>query len=116
MTKLGNQTVVIERTVDDWDHRDSFGNPTKVREWHEIRWCSFTPTRASEDQSRTSPAIVGATLLAPPGTARDAEAADAILYPWTRGEDGSYIGRRWEVIGEVGAWEEATEAQLRRLL
>lgn len=126
MTKLGDDLVVLEITVDDWEHRDDYGNPTKTKTYRPIRWCNLTPARASEDQSRTGPAIVGANLLAPrvsvlDGTRYDnyvgIQAADAILSdPVGPDSQGRYTGRRWEILGELGKWAECCEAQLRRLL
>jgi hypothetical protein len=113
--KLGDHTVVLEKNVDDWDNHDEYGNPTRGKVFREIRWCQLTPTRSSEDQSRTSPSISGATLMAPPSTARDIETSNVIISHWTKLPDGTYSGRRWEVLGEVGQWDISVEVQLRRL-
>jgi hypothetical protein len=118
--KLGDHTIVLVKSADQLDSDDGYGNPVRLKVYREVRWCLVAPTRASEDQSRTSPAITGAQLLAPPtdsgtGTLNDIEAADEILWPWTRRPDGTYTGRRWEILGEVGVWEEALDCQLRRL-
>lgn len=116
--KLGEHTVLLETPVDDWEHRDpDTGNPTRTYAYTEIPWCSFTPTRSSEDFTRTSPAISGATLLAPPEYGPAIVAASVIIYPFSAevGPDGRRLGTRWETVGDVGLWDEATEAQLRRL-
>lgn len=114
--KLGDHTVVVQRQVRQGTDTDDYGNPVLAPQWRELRWCQFSPTRASEGNDRSAPAISGATLLAPPQSAADLEAADVILYPFTRQPDGAYTGRRWEVLGEVGQWDEAVECQLRRLV
>jgi hypothetical protein len=87
--KLGDHTIVLVKSADQLDSDDGYGNPVQSKVYREVRWCLVAPTRASEDQSRTSPAITGAQLLAPPtdsgtGTLNDIEAADEILWPWTR--------------------------------
>jgi hypothetical protein len=113
--KLGDHTVVLVKNAESATDRDDYGNPIKGRVYREIRWCLLVPTRASEDFSRTSPAITGATLLAPLSTFGDVVAADAILSPWTRQSDGTYKGTEWEILGDVGRWDECIECQLRRL-
>lgn len=113
--KLGNHTVVLEKNVDDWENHDEYGNPVRGKVFREIRWCQLTPTRSSEDQSRTSPSISGATLYAPLSTARDIETSNVIISHWAKNPDGTYDGRRWEVLGEVGLWDISVEVQLRRL-
>lgn len=113
--KLGDHTVVLEKSIDDWDNHDEYGNPARGKVYRELRWCSFTPTRSHEDQSRTSPSINGATLYATRRSAHDVETADAILSNWTKNADGTYSGTRWEVIGDVGFWDAAIEVQCRRL-
>lgn len=116
--KLGDHTVLAETPVDDWGNRDpDTGNPAKTYVYTSMQWCSFTPARSSEDQSRTSPAISGANLLAPPEHASTITAATAFLYPFSEqlGPDGRRLGTRWELVGEVGIWDEAVECQLRRL-
>jgi hypothetical protein len=113
--KLGDHTVVLEKSVEDWENTDDYGNPTKGKVFREIRWCLLTPARSSEDQSRTSPSISGANLIAPPSTARDIETSNVIISHWTKNPDGTYSGRRWEVLGEVGQWDLVVEVLLRRL-
>jgi hypothetical protein len=113
--KLGDHTVVLEKSVDDWGNADDYGNPARGKVFRELRWCSLTPTRSSEDQSRTSPSISGATLYATKRSAHDVETSNVIISHWTKNEDGTYTGRRWEVIGEVGVWDACIEVQLRRL-
>jgi hypothetical protein len=102
--KLGNHTVVLVKSVEDWNDRDDYGNPVKGRVFREIHWCLFTPTRASEDQTRQSPAITGGNLLAPPSTFGDVVSADTILWPWQRQPDLLYVGTEWEILGDVGRW------------
>lgn len=113
--KLGDHTVVLVKNAESATDRDDYGNPIKGRVYREVHWCSFTPSRSSEDFSRTSPAINGADLVAPPSTFSDAVAADAVMYPWTRQPDGAYKGTEWEILGDVGRWDECIECQLRRL-
>jgi hypothetical protein len=113
--KLGDHTIVLVKSASDWSNVDEYGNPVKGRVYREVEWCSITPSRASEDFSRTSPSITGANLLAPPGTFGDVVAADTILWPWTHQPDGTYKGTEWETIGEIGRWDDAIDCQLRRL-
>ena len=116
--KLGDDVVVLEKNVSDWNQRDDYGNPAKGKVYRELRWCLLTPARSSEPFDRGSPAVTGANLLVPPTDRQlplDIEAADAIISHWTRAADGTYTGRRWEILGEVGQWEEALECLLRRL-
>ena len=42
--KLGDHTVVLEKSIDDWENHDAYGNPAKGKVYRELRWCSFTPT------------------------------------------------------------------------
>jgi hypothetical protein len=113
--KLGDHTVVLVKSADSATDRDDYGNPVRGRVYREVHWCQMTPTRASEDQTRSSPAITGSNLLAPPATFGDVVAADAILWPWQRQPDGTYTGTEWEILGDVGRWDEAIDCQLRRL-
>jgi hypothetical protein len=113
--KLGDHTVVLVKSVEDWNDRDDYGNPVKGRVYRQVHWCQVTPTRASEDQTRQSPAITGANLLAPPSTFGDVVSADAILWPWEPQPDGKYTGTQWEILGDIGRWDEAIDCQLRRL-
>lgn len=114
--KLGDDTVLLLHVVEDFGNRDpDTGAPARSEVPTEIDYCSITPARPSEDQSRTGPAISGSTLLAPEGTGTQIATADAILYPFTKLPDGTYTGRRWEIVGEVGDWEDCVEVLLRRL-
>lgn len=84
-----------------------------------IRWCNVTPTRSAEDETRSAPALSGLTIQAPAGTGRAIESADVIIYPITaetRDADGRpvYVGRQWEVVGDVGDMLEYVETQVRR--
>lgn len=116
LMKLGDETVLLLHQVEDQTNvNPNTGAAAVVEVPTEIEFCAFTPARASEDQSRTGPAISGATLLAPPGTGARIATADAILHPYTRLPDGTYTGKRWEIVGEVGDWDECVEVQLRRL-
>lgn len=116
--KLGDHTILVENLVEDWGNRDpDTGAPQVTPVYTEVRWCLFTPTRASEDQSRSAPAISGATLLAPPTAAGVVLPSSTVLYPYSEvvDPDGRRMGRRWEIVGEIGQWDEALEVQLRRL-
>lgn len=113
--KLGDHRIVLRKSVDHATDTDDYGNPVRGYVYLEVPWCSVTPARASEDYTRNSPAISGATLLAPPRYFRDVQSADAVLWPYQAQPDGTYTGRTWEVLGEVGQWDEAVECQLRRL-
>lgn len=114
--KLGDDTVLLLHLVADSSTRNpDTGAPITTEVPTEIEYCSITPAKPSEDQTRTGPAITGSTLYAPAGTGTAIATADAILFPYTRLPDGSYTGRRWEIVGEVGDWEECVEVGLRRL-
>ena len=113
--KPGADTVVLKKAQDHATDTDDYGNPTRGYVYREIRWCLVTPARSSEPFVRNSPSITGSNLIAPPGTARDIESADEILTHWTKHPDGTYTGRRWEILGEVGDWSESVECLLRRL-
>jgi hypothetical protein len=120
--KLGDDTVVLVKVTSSTTETDDYGNPVKGLAYRELRWCLLTPARSSEPFDRGSPAVVGANLLAPPvdhvgrRTYSDIAAADRILSDWTKQADGAYTGRAWEILGEVGLWDEAVECLLRRLL
>lgn len=112
--KLGDHTVVLEKSVPT-GKRDAYGKPVVQKQWRELRWVSFTPARSTEPNDRTSPAIMGGTLLVSSRDATDVEGADAILSPWTKDDSGTYTGTRWEIVGDVGRWDEVAECLLRRL-
>ncbi len=117
--KLGDHFIVLEKSVADWSQADDYGNPHKGRVFRELRWCSLTPARSSEPFDRGSPAVTGANLLVPPSDRQlptDIAAADAIISEPVLQADGTYKGRRWEIVGEVGVWDEAIEVLLRRLV
>lgn len=113
--KLGDHRVVLAKSVEKAEEWDAYGNPVKGTVYRVLRWCLFTPARSSEGNDRSAPAIVGATLLAPPQDATDIAGADQIIYPYTEQPDGTYTGTAWEILGEVGRWDEAAECLLRRL-
>jgi hypothetical protein len=114
--KLGDHRVVARKRVVIGG--DDYGNDV-VRDVDTlVRWCSVTPTRSTENETRSAPAVAGATVVAPVA-ARVIEAADAILWPITgeaKDADGRtvYTGRQWEVVGDVGQWDTYTEFQIRR--
>lgn len=83
-----------------------------------VRWCSVEPTRSTEDQSRSAPAVAGVTLRAPAAAGPLIEASSAVVWPVT-GESRLngrtvYQGRQWEVVGDVGQWEGYVEVQLQK--
>jgi hypothetical protein len=125
--KIGDTTVVLEMTRPDWTQpKDPYGNQPTTTTYRPIRWCSLTPARSSEDQTRTGPAIVGANLVTPRYSTDagvrydnfvDVLAADSIISdPVGPDGTGRYTGRRWEILGEVGKWDESVEMLLRRLV
>ena len=114
--KLGDHRVVARKRVKVGE--DDYGNDVVRDADTLVRWCLVTPTRSTEDADRSAPSVAGATVLAPVA-ARVIEAADVILWPITgetKGPDGEtvYAGRQWEVVGDVGTWDEYTEFQVRR--
>lgn len=124
--KLGNHTIGLRKhtprvdgagqAVRD-DHGDQIVDVVDVK----VEWCLVTPTMArssenGEPEDRSAPRTVGTTLLAPPGS--NVAAADVVIWPITAEAtvDGQLqlTGPLWQVVGEVGVWDESEEAQLRR--
>jgi hypothetical protein len=116
-TKLGDHIVVLEQDAPT-GAEDEYGNAVSGKTWLEVHWSQITPAYSTEPTNRNSPSVVGMNWLAPPEWANRIMAADRVLWPWTRVNmpDGSveYTGRRWDVIGEIGQWDEAVEVQLGR--
>jgi hypothetical protein len=42
--KIGDHTVVLEKSVEDWDNRDDYGNPTRGKVRRAPRGTSKPPT------------------------------------------------------------------------
>lgn len=124
--KLGNHTIGLRKHTPRVDGggqpvRDDTGHQLQDVIDRKVRWCLVTPNRAStrdtdEPEERTAPLTIGTTLLAPPGTGIDA--AEVVIWPITSedivDEHLQLDGPIWEVIGEVGVWDESEEARLRR--
>lgn len=124
--KLGSHAVGLRKATPRVDGggqpvRDDTGYQLQDVVDRKVRWCLVTPTRSAtgdndEPEDRAAPLTVGTTLLAPVGAG--IAAADVVVWPIT-GEtivDGQLrlSGPVWQVIGEVGVWDESEEARLRR--
>ncbi len=117
--KLGDHTVLLDQDVPT-GAEDEYGQRVSGKAYEPLRWCLITPTYSTGPTNRNAPEITGMTLLAPPGNRNKIQAAARIWYPYTMIEpadgDAFPAGRMWEVVGEIGDWDEAVECQLRRLL
>lgn len=124
--KLGDDTIGLRKSVPRVDGggrpvRDEYGDPVEDVVDVEVSWCLVTPSSrtgdTTEPEDRAAPALTGYTVIAPPGT--DVKSVDVVVWPIT-GRSGSaetndlaLTGRTWQVLGEPGVWEDATELRLR---
>jgi hypothetical protein len=43
--KLGDHTVVLVKSVEDWNDRDDYGNPVKDHVYRQVHWCQARSER-----------------------------------------------------------------------